>query len=170
MATLKSIWTRRRKNLDNKTWNGDDPVPCFALRDLEALKNPGDLQFDEANWNDLSILDFRELVDELIRDEKSEILRKNNFEFYEGGRHGRYFFTADNPVNNFTIVATSLYDQHHVTFYDETEAYMLTWYKNRGRLESFVNIENARPITLAEFTNILESLGLEESDKSEDNY
>lgn len=161
MASLKSIWTRRRELLNNKTWNGDDPVPCFKLKDLEALKNPGELLFDEANWNDLSIVDFRDLVDDLIHDIKPNLLVKNHFEFYEGGRRGRYFFTADCPVENFTVVATSLYDQHHVTFYDETQAYMLTWYKSRGRLESFVNIDQARPITLAEFTNLLESLGLE---------
>ena len=52
--------------------------------------------------------------------------------------------------------------QTYVIFYvDNYGVYHLNWYKNRGSLDTFINLETGKPITLGELTHILVLMGLE---------
>lgn len=159
--TLYTIWDKRRKLLNNKTWKGDDPVSCFNLDKLDSNKNLNQLPFSSDNWNDLSISDFRSILDDLRHYVYPERLNKKDYNLTEIDVEPIGLTILSNPKHDLTMIYSSNMDQHSVNIRLDTSQYFLTWYKNRGRLEVFNNSVTGKPITLYEMTELLVALELE---------
>ena len=158
MTTYLELWKRRRELLKNKNWNGDDPRPMFDLSQLETIKHLGELTFT-SNWKDLSLQDLREVFEDLVYGSYPERLINKDFDFRNEKLGHNYFTILSNK--SITCIAKYAGEQKQITIHMEDEVYSVSWYKNRGAIDSFINCEYGQPITLGEMTDILEALQLE---------
>lgn len=128
---FKRIWSRRSKL--PKTWNDSDPNPAFNYNLDEADEN----YFLQDNWNDPALADFRELLADLDIHEPKTIktVRLERF--------------------------SPSYDESRYVIETEYDVYVLSQYKSRGKIQSFVATEYGKQISLYEFTQLLIDLGLE---------
>lgn len=121
-----------RRSQVPKTWAGDDPKPAFDYN------NPDNSYFLKSNWNDPALSDFLEILYDIDIYETKEIktvrIQKLCISFDES----RYIITNDYDV------------------------YVLSQYKSRGNIQSFVSTEYGEQIHIYEFTQLLIDLGLEE--------
>lgn len=152
--TLEDIWQRRIRNLQEKTWNGDDPRCGFDFSN-GILSH---LRYDQKNWNDLTIRDFRQLLAG-IPDE----ITPEGFTFLTNGT-GVQLDTlirteGPNPVR---IDVTQIEDQTYCILHAVgIGVYSVSWYKSRGTIDSIVNLEYGAPITLEHLTDLLVAMNLE---------
>ena len=125
------IWAERSKQ--KKTWSGSDPKPCFDYRIDDHIEN----YFKQNNWNDTALQDFRAILFDLDIDETRRI---NNVKIQ------RLVIDGDESIyiirNNFGV-------------------YVVSQYKSRGNIQSFVSAEYGNQIHIYEFTQLLIDLGLE---------
>lgn len=125
------IWTKR-KNLP-KTWNGDDPKPCFDYN----TDNQDENYFKQNNWNDLALKDFRTILFDMDLNETKQI----------------------NKVKIQRLAPD--YDESRYIIQNNHDIYVLSQYKSRGNIQSFVATEYGNQIHIYEFTQLLIDLGLE---------
>jgi len=128
---FKRIWSRRSKLL--KTWNGSDPKPAFNYNLDETEEN----YFLQDNWNDPALADFRELLADLNIHEPKTIKKVRLERFYPSCDESRFVIETNHDV------------------------YVLSQYKSRGKVQSFVATEYGKQISIYEFTQLLIDLGLE---------
>jgi hypothetical protein len=128
---FERIWTRRSRL--PKTWNGADPKPAFNYN----LKEGDENYFLQDNWNDPALADFRELLADLEIHEPKTIrtVRLERF--------------------------SPSYDELRYVIESEYDVYVLSQYKSRGKIQSFVATEYGKQISIYEFTQLLIDLGLE---------
>lgn len=132
---FERIWTRRSQL--PKTWNGGDPEPAFNY----DLTNTKDSYFLQSNWNDPAISDFREILYNIDINETKEI--------------GKVKIQRLCPD----------YDESRYIILNEYDVYVLSQYKSRGNIQSFISTEYGKPIHICEFTQLLIDLGLEKLEK-----
>lgn len=125
------IWVRRSKL--GKTWNGSDPEPCFDYHTDDHTEN----YFKQNNWNDPAISDFRRILFDLDIDEVKYINNVRIQRLVIDGDESRYIIRND------------------------VDVYVLSQYKSRGNIQSFVATEYGKQIHIYEFTQLLIDLGLE---------
>lgn len=130
-AELDTIWNHRM-NLP-KTWTGSDPKPAFQY----ASQDKQDCKFLQNNWNDPAIADFRQLLYDLDWNETKTI--------------------KDVTIHHLTIDG----NEHRYVIQTSYDVYVLSQYKSRGNIQSFVATEYGTQISLYEFTQLLIDLGLE---------
>ena len=131
---FKRIWSRRSEL--PKTWNGSDPKPAFNYNLDETEEN----YFLQDNWNDPALVDFRELLADLDIHEPKTIktVRLERF--------------------------SPSYDESRYVIETEYDVYVLSQYKSRGKIQSFVATEYGKQISIYQFTQLLIDLGLEKID------
>ena len=163
MQTLTDIWTKRMALLENKTWNGDDPKSGF---DFTLPIEPHIPYRRSHSFADLSIRDLRSALTDILSGVIPEDLDQDRFQITDMGIHQPFVvFETKNVEEEFpiTIIAASVNMQPQFTIhlYDYTTL-SVSWYKNRGRIDSIINTEYGQEATLEEVTDILVGLGLEE--------
>lgn len=161
MTTLKSIWERRKNLLKHKTWDGTDPKSGF---DLESWNENSCIAKYKKNFMDLSIRDFRDVLTALQQGEFPETLSTSEFQVQVFTTHPFALFALtpkETSKRNITIIANGYAQQAQFTIYVDEAVYSVSWYKNRGSIDSIINTEYGQPITLEELTDILVELGLE---------
>ena len=131
---FKRIWSRRSKL--PKTWNGSDPKPAFNYNLDETEEN----YFLQNNWNDPALADFRELLYDLDIHEPKTIKNVRLERFGPSCDESRYVIETNYDV------------------------YVLSQYKSRGKIQSFVATEYGKQISIYQFTQLLIDLGLEKID------
>lgn len=114
-----------------KTWRGDDQKPSFNYSD------PDNAYFLKSNWNDPALSDFMELLFDLDINETKEI------------RTVRIQKLCPN------------YDESRYIIKNDYDIYVLSQYKSRGNIQSFVSTAYGEQIHIYEFTQLLIDLGLE---------
>lgn len=131
---FKRIWSRRSEL--PKTWNGSDPKPAFNYNLDETEEN----YFLQDNWNDPALVDFRKLLYDLDIHEPKTIrtVRLERF--------------------------SPSYDESRYVIETEYDVYVLSQYKSRGKIQSFVATEYGKQISIYQFTQLLIDLGLEKID------
>ena len=131
---FKRIWSRRSEL--PKTWNGSDPKPAFNYNLDETEEN----YFLQDNWNDPALVDFRGLLYDLDIHEPKTIrtVRLERF--------------------------SPSYDESRYVIETEYDVYVLSQYKSRGKIQSFVATEYGKQISIYQFTQLLIDLGLEKID------
>lgn len=166
MQTLTDIWTKRAKWLENKTWRGSDPKSGF---DYSQPIN-AHLPYTNDNWNDLSIEDLRSVLTDLTFNDFPERLSIDHFDItYEDTVFKSTILTSkvipnqpygkDDP--KIKIIASRIEEQPQCTIYTKNGVFSVSWYKSRGRIDSFINTEYGHPATLENITDILVALKLE---------
>lgn len=125
------IWAERSKQ--KKTWNGSDPKPCFDYHTDDHTEN----YFKQNNWNDTALQDFRAILFDLDIDEVKYINNVRIQRLVIDGDESRYIIRNNSDV------------------------YVLSQYKSRGNIQSFVSAEYGNQIHIYEFTQLLIDLGLE---------
>lgn len=177
MQTLSDIWKKRKNTaiqLRKKAGDsyGSEPYTGFGLESWDGKSDINPHTKFEDNWSDLSIMDFRLVLDNLLDGALSDNLdpdkysvtsvpsRHNYLNILESQRNA-----TDNPIS---IISYYGDDQPQFTIYHNGDAFSVSWYKSRGRIDSIINLEYGHSITLEEFTDILVSLGLEEPYAKED--
>ena len=128
---FERIW-KRRSNL-KKTWNGSDPKPAFNYN----LSESDESYFIQTNWNDLALSDFNELLYDLDIDETRYIGNVRIQRLVADCDSSRYIIKNDEDI------------------------YVMSQYKSRGNIQSFVATEYGKQIHIYEFTQLLIDLGLE---------
>lgn len=128
---FEKIWTRRSSL--KKTWNGSDPKPVFNYNLAESDES----YFLQTNWNDLALSDFREILDNLDIDETKYIGNIRIQRLVPDCDSSRYVILTDEDL------------------------YVVSQYKSRGNIQSFVATEYGTQIHIYEFTQLLIDLGLE---------
>ena len=170
MQTLTDIWKKRKEQaIQLRKQAGDsygsEPYTGFNLEAWDGVSPISPLTEYKDNWSDLSIVDFRQILDDLLYGQLSENLdpdkysigsvpsRHNNLYILESQRNA-----ADTPIS---IISYFGEDQPQFTIYHNGRAYSVSWHKSRGRIDSIIDLEYGQHINLEKFTNILVSLGLE---------
>ena len=125
------IWAERSKQ--KKTWNGSDPKPCFDYHTDDHTEN----YFKQNNWNDTALQDFRAILFDLDIDEVKYINNVRIQRLVIDGDESRYIIRNNSDV------------------------YVLSQYKSRDNIQSFVSAEYGNQIHIYEFTQLLIDLGLE---------
>lgn len=128
---FERIWTRRSQL--PKTWKGGDPEPAFNYN----LTNTKDSYFLKSNWNDPAIADFRKILYDLDINETKQI-----------GNVKIQLLSPD-------------IDESRCIIQNNYDVYVLSQYKSRGNIQSFISTEYGNPIHICEFTQLLIDLGLE---------
>ena len=128
---FERIWTRRSQL--PKTWKGGDPEPAFNYN----LPNTKDSYFLKSNWNDPAIADFRKILYDLDINETKQI-----------GNVKIQLLSPD-------------IDESRYIIQNNYDVYVLSQYKSRGNIQSFISTEYGNPIHICEFTQLLIDLGLE---------
>ena len=128
---FERIWTRRSQL--PKTWKGGDPEQAFNY----DLTNTKDSYFLQSNWNDPAISDFREILYNIDINETKEI--------------GKVKIQRLCPD----------YDESRYIIKNDYDIYVLSQYKSRGNIQSFVSTEYGEQIHIYEFAQLLIDLGLE---------
>lgn len=166
MQTLTDIWTKRAKWLENKTWQGDDPKSGFDYS--QPIKSY--LPYTNDNWNDLSIQDLRRVLTDLTFGDFPEDLSTDHFNIiYENTVFNSTILTSKVIPNQpygegdpkIKIIASRIEEQPQCTIYTENGVFSVSWYKSRGRIDSFIDTEYGHPATLENITDILVALKLE---------
>lgn len=164
MTTLKDIWAKRNARMV-KTWEGADPSAGFNLKSFiepESETNPYGITYNTSNWRDLTISDFRELLDDLFHENSSsKYFDKDHIKMSRVDTTAAFLVIYENTKTNITIVASGA-DQKYFTIYLNYQVYTVSWYKYRGRIDSIINNEYGQPINLVNFTDILVALELED--------
>lgn len=177
MQTLTDIWKKRKEKaiqLRKKAGDsyGSEPYTGFGLENWDGQSTISTATTFGDNWSDLSIMDFRLVLDDLLGEILADTLdadkysissvpsRHHSLSILESQRNA-----TDNPIS---IISYYGEDQPQFTIYHNGDAFSVSWYKSRGRIDSIINLEYGHPITLEEFTDILVSLGLEEPYTKED--
>lgn len=115
-----------------KTWEGDDPKPVFDYN------NPDNAYFLKSNWNDPALSDLLEILYDI--------------DIYE-----------TKEIRSVRIQKLCLsYDEARYIIRNDYDIYVLSQYKSRGNIQSFVATEYGEQIHIYEFTQLLIDLGLEE--------
>jgi hypothetical protein len=133
--TFNRIWTKRSKL--GKTWTGSDPSPCFDYEIDNYRDHFRNNYFKQDNWNDPAISDFRRILFDLDIDETKYI----------------------NNVRIQRLVIND--DESRYIIQNDVDVYVLSQYKSRGNIQSFVSTELGHQIHIFEFTRLLIDLGLE---------
>lgn len=128
---FERIWTQRSSS--KKTWKGSDPKPAFNYNLSESDKS----YFLQTNWNDLALSDFREILDDLDIDE---------IKYIGNVRIQRLVVDCDSS---------------RYIIQNNEDVYVVSQYKSRGNIQSFVATEYGKQIHIYEFTQLLIDLGLE---------
>lgn len=175
MKTFYEVWTHRILH-GEKDWKGGDPIIGFDWQDGFSP----DTEYDQHNWRDTTLKDFRQTL-------KNLYLAPDNV-FANGQMTGHVICKGDDVKNKVNVFLSTSGDslntssavfysdpgvmrvditwvdqQTYVIFYvDNHGVYHLNWYKNRGSLDNFINLETGKPITLGELTHILVLMGLED--------
>ena len=125
------IWAERSKLFE--TCDISEADPCFDYHTTRHKNN----YFKQGNWNDPVISDFMSLLFDLDIDEIKKI---NNVRIQR---------LAPNVNESRYIIQNDL------------DVYVLSQYKSRGNIQSFVATDLGRQIHIYEFTQLLIDLGLE---------
>lgn len=133
--TFNRIWAKRSKL--GKTWNGSDPSPCFDYEIDNYRDHFRNNYFKQDNWNDPAISDFRRILFDLDIDEVKYINNVRIQRLVIDGDESRYIIRND------------------------VDVYVVSQYKSRGNIQSFVATELGNQIHIFEFTRLLIDLGLE---------
>lgn len=132
------IWTRRSQL--PKTWKGGNPKPAFNYN----VTNTKDSYFLKSNWNDPAIADFRKILYDIDINETKEI-----------GKARIQRLCPD-------------YDESRYIILNDYDVYVLSQYKSRGNIQSFISTEYGNPIHICEFTQLLIDLGLEKLEEQKE--
>lgn len=125
------IWAKRSRLF--KTCDISEADPCFDYHTTRHKNN----YFKQGNWNDPVISDFMSLLFDLDIDEIKQI-------------------------NNVRIQRLSPnVDESRYIIQNDIDVYVLSQYKSRGSIQSFVATNLGRQIHIYEFTRLLIDLGLE---------
>lgn len=153
MQKLRHIWNKRQDWMNDKTWVGDDPRAGFVFPEDTQLNQY--IKYSGDNWNDLMIHDLREFLNSLL----------DGFEYSDkpwiNERHldrGKVSIQAD-------VIAEQTYVTIKMSDYG---MYSASWYKRRGKIDSFLNLEYGESIDLQDVTELLYRLGLEDDYEIED--
>lgn len=124
--TVKETVVDFSQLLTPKHWNGDDRVTAFEYNTDDYTQ-----QFSSYNYMDDILLNIRDLFVELT-DETGA------YDNYERTRH----------IQRFTA-------EEQTTFLHESfgDHYAFSYYKNRGKTESYLNVYEMRPLTMFELSN-----------------
>lgn len=172
MTSLKEIWTRRANTLFERNRQLKEKQSGSSLsKSGFDFSRPlyGDSLYEYKNFMDLSIHDLRDVLTNLQYGELSEYLDKNAYEISEINRNWLQFQLTDKNVHSdIQIVATTILDQaYFVIHLPNYGAYSISWYKNRGGIDSIIDLEYGDYATLYDITQILVALGLEEDHSDE---
>ncbi len=159
-STLKRIWTKRGiKHLTQKS-RGSTPESGF---DFTKTLTPYD-EYSNDNYRDGSIQDFRDILSDLLEGHLSEHLDKDLFEVVV--RPDSWYnneLIGNIQGDEIKIIASRIHDQAQFTIYlSFYGVFSVSWYKNRGRIDSIINTEYGQPARLVDLTFILIALGLED--------
>lgn len=157
MQNIKNIWANRLKN------KRDGQKDAFQYDVNFNLNN----QFNENNYLDTCINDFRELLealkigylpDSLNDDFKIEQYGKGPFKTALIGEDIAIYHRFRMDQNTFLI---SFGEQ-----FIEKDA-IVSIYKSRGRIEAFYFVDTHQPVHIVYMTNVLIALGLENHQKGD---
>lgn len=129
------IWKKRTAL--KKSWNGSDPKPAFNYEDILTDVTTANIQFQQTNWNDPALFDFRKMLDDIS-------------------------FNETITIGNVTITYLNIDgDEKRYIIQNEYDVYVLSQYKNRGKIQSFIATEYGEQIDIFAFTQLLIDLKLE---------
>lgn len=144
---LSKIWKERVQQTPKQTWSGDTPTPCFDYQNISDSK-PYETEFNPDNWMDLTIEDFREILDQII----------------EKAQQQTYQPAITQTIHD--VVITYMYniehDTHTFIFHQEDVLHLdiiATIYKSRGGIQSMQCV-NGKPVNISMFTDLLIDLNL----------
>ena len=120
---------------------------CFDY-DNATLNNISSISFNKSNWNDYALSKLRKFLDEIKYSENGSF---ENEEY-------KIIYNFNNDQNNFYFLSKCM----------ESD-FIISIYKNRGRIERILNVNNGKPITLDEMTLLYINLDLS-NDFNEENF
>lgn len=122
--------------IKSKAWSGDDIKGAFLYCQEEYEGDLDEQLFNTDNYMDNMVNVFRDVVDELVD------IEGYYADYTEDVGIQRLWF------NQQTTCVIQVYGS----------VFAFSYYKNRGRLESFVNVLEMRPITLGELRYLYKEL------------
>jgi len=156
MQTFDDIWARRLALIPAQP----DPNKGEHQIGWDITRRPEfDTPYNLDNWGDPTIQDLRELIRGWsVCIEPNDPIVEIDAEGFNGISH----FVKTTGANPFYSTLTTMHDQHYLTFYlQDIGVYHLSWYKRRGRIETFIDAETGQPVTLENISDILVALELE---------
>lgn len=160
MSNLHEIWTRRASKLVNYNRGGTPPKSGFDFDQPIAGISP----YQSDNYRDLAIIDLREILDDIVHGIHPEQLSYERFSLRCGqDMWSNNILLGSTPKNPIKIISSYINDQAQFTIYlPQYGVFSISWYKNRGRIDSIINTEYGQPANLEDITMILIALELEE--------
>lgn len=119
---------------------------CFDY-DNATLNNISKIEFDKNNWNDYALSKLRDFLDE-IKNSQNQIFENDMY---------RVIYNFNNDQNNFYFLSKYLQPD-----------FIISIYKNRGKVEHMINVNENKPITLDEMTLLYFNLNLSKNINDQD--
>ena len=111
---------------------------CFDY-DKATINNVSYIVFNKNNWNDYGLSKLRNFLDK-IKHSKNQIFENEEY---------KVIYNFNNDQNNFYFLSKCMEPD-----------FIISIYKNRGRIERILNVNNGEPITLDEMTILYINLDL----------
>lgn len=144
---LSEIWKERVQQTPKQTWSGDTPTPCFDYQNI-SNSEPYKTEFNPDNWMDLTIEDFREILNQII----------------EKAHQQDYQPAITQTIHD--VVITYMYNIEHDThtfIFQQKDVLHLdivaTIYKSRGGIQSMQCVDG-KSVDISMFTDLLIDLNL----------
>ena len=119
---------------------------CFDY-DKATLNNISKIEFNKDNWNDYALSKLRDFLDE-IKNSQNQIFENDMY---------KVIYNFNNDQNNFYFLSKYLQPD-----------FIISIYKNRGRIEHMINVNENKPITLDEMTLLYFNLNLSKNINDQD--
>lgn len=119
---------------------------CFDY-DKATLNNISKIVFDKDNWNDYALSKLRDFLDE-VKNSKHQMFENDVY---------KVIYNFNNDQNNFYFLSKYLQPD-----------FIISIYKNRGRIEHMINVNENKPITLDEMTLLYFNLNLSKNINDQD--
>lgn len=119
---------------------------CFDY-DKATLNNISKIEFDKDNWNDYALSKLRDFLDE-VKNSKHQMFENDVY---------KVIYNFNNDQNNFYFLSKYLQPD-----------FIISIYKNRGRIEHMINVNENKPITLDEMTLLYFNLNLSKNINDQD--
>lgn len=111
---------------------------CFDYNQA-TLNNVSSISFNQSNWNDYALSKLRDFLDNV------KYSQNRSFENEEY----KVIYNFNNDQNNFYFLSKCMEPD-----------FIISIYKNRGRIENIMNVSANRPMTLDEMTLLYINLDL----------
>lgn len=119
---------------------------CFDY-DNATLNNASSISFNKSNWNDYALSKLRDFLDDV------KYSKNRSFENEEY----KVIYNFNNDQNNFYFLSKCMEPD-----------FIISIYKNRGRIENIMNVSANRPMTLYEMTLLYFNLNLSKNINDQD--